>query len=150
MEKDIGSLKSLSGHTYDIVYNLLFTTERAIAMIIRHPLDVPDKSDIMTLFFGDRSAKRSERSERMKVAEDRLRLYEEQTYDELVSEHHFNFEIPYNKVARVELTRELFRARLIFHIPGGLNGKSKIIFTLSKKQFPEARRIVDLAFPSKS
>lgn len=81
--------------------------------------------------------------------EDRLHLYEKQTFDELVSDHGFNFEIPYNSVDRVELTRGLFGARLIFHIPEKLSGESKIMFTLTKKQFPEARLILDQVLPSK-
>ena len=81
--------------------------------------------------------------------DERLRLYEKQTFDELVSDHDFNFEILYNKVDRVELTRGLFGARLLFHIPEKLSGESKILFTLAKKQFSEASHILDQALPSK-
>jgi hypothetical protein len=41
MEKIIGSLVGVNGHTFDIVYDLFFTTERVIAVIIRHPADNP-------------------------------------------------------------------------------------------------------------
>ena len=143
MEKNIGSLKRLSGHTYDTVYNLLFTTERAIAMIIEHPLDIPKNPSALGMFLGDGFTRRGERSERYKILEERLSLYEEQTFDELVSAHDYNFEIPYNKVERVELTRRLFGTRLLFHIPEKLSGESKILFNFNKKQFSEASRILD-------
>jgi len=149
MEKDIGCLKRLSGHTYDTVYNLLFTTERAIAMIIEHPLDIPKNPGALGMFLGDGFTKRGERSEKYKIMEERIRLYEEQTFDELVSAHDYNFEIPYNKVERVELTRRLFGARLIFHVTEKLHGESKILFNFDKKQFSEASRIIDQVLPSK-
>jgi hypothetical protein len=149
MEKDIGSLKKVSGHTFDTIYNLLFTTERAIALIIEHPLDIPRKPGAAGLLLGEGYTRRGERSEKRKIMEDRLILYEEQTFDELVSNNDFNFEIPYNKVDRVELTRGLFAARLKFHIPEKLRGESKFIFTLTKKQVPEARRLLDQVLPSK-
>jgi len=118
-------------------------------MILEHPLDIPKKPNAAVLFLGDGHTRRGERLERKKLIEERLSLYEEQTFDELVSDHGFNFEIPYNKIDRIELTRGLFGARLIFHIPEKLSGQSKVLFTFTKKQFPEARRILDQVLPSK-
>ena len=149
MEKDIGTLTRVCGHTFDIIYNFLFTTDRVIALIIRHPLDVPDTFNATTLLIGERLSRRSERSERLKVEEDRLRLYKEQTFNELVSNHRFNFEIPYAQVESVKLTRGLFQSRLIFFISRESRGNRKIPFTFPKKQFPEAERILKQVLSSK-
>jgi hypothetical protein len=149
MEKDIGTLTRVCGHTFDIIYNLLFTTDRVIALIVQHPLDIPNTFNATALLFGDRLSRRSERSERLKIEEDRLHLYEEQTFDELVSNHRFNFEISYTQVESVILTRGLFRSRLIFHVLRESHGNRKIPFAFSRKQFPEAEHILTQVLSSK-
>lgn len=149
MEEKIGSIKRVSGHTFDTVYDLLFTTERIIAVIVQHPLDVPFKMGATELFFTGKRTKRADLSRRMKIAEDRLRLYQEKTFDELLIDHRFNFEIPYLKVKDVELHRGLFRSRLRFRFLVPSEVLKKIQFTFPKKQFKEARDLLDQVLSSK-
>lgn len=149
MEKSVGSLERVSGHTYDTIYDLVFTTERVIAVIVRHPLDASYQFGAAALYFGVRTMSKSSRLERIKIAEDRRRLYKEETFDELVAGHRFNFEIPYSKVRSVEVIRGLFRSRLIFNISTPVNAVHKIQFTLHKKNVPDARRLLDQVLPSK-
>lgn len=150
MEKDIGSLGPVSGHTYDTIYNLLFTTKRAIAMILQHPLDRPEKITMAALFIGDRPTQRNNRIEKLKLEEERIQHYKEKTFDEMVSDNRFNFEITYDHISGIELTRGLFQSRLIFHTSGReANMRQKIKFTFSKKQLPEAERILHKVLPSK-
>ncbi len=149
MEKSVGSLERVCGHTYDTIYDLVFTTERIIAVIIRHPLDASFQFGAASFYFGTRPMSKRSRLERIKVAEDRRRLYKEETFDELVAGHRFNFEIPYNKIRSVEVNRGLFRSRLIFHISTPSNTAHKIKFTLAKKSVPDAWRLLDQVLPSK-
>lgn len=149
MEKRIGSIERVSGHTFDTIYDLLFTTERIIAVIIHHPLDVPFKIGTAEAFFTGKRGKRSDFSERMKIAEDRLRLYEEKTLDELVTDHRFNFEIPYTQVQDLDLRKGLFRSGLRLRVSTPLGGWKKIRFTFPKKKYPEARDLLDRVLPSK-
>ena len=118
-------------------------------MILQHPLDRPEKVSMAALFIGDRPTQRNKRIEKLKLEEERIQHYKEQTFDELVSDNRFNFEINYTDVGRVDLNRGLFRSRLVFHLPGAQKGQQKILFTFSKKQFPEAREILHQAFPAK-
>jgi hypothetical protein len=147
MEKSVGFLGRVKGHTYDTIYDLLFTTERVIAVIIQHPTDVPYKFGAMELFFGGQLAKQIDRPERKRVAEERRRLYEEKTLDELAVSHRFNFEIHYNMVKSVEVTRGLFRSQLKFHLSGPSVAGRSIHFTLTKEQVPNARQLIDLVLP---
>jgi hypothetical protein len=147
MEKSIGFLGRVKGHTYDTIYDLLFTTERVIAIIVQHPTDVPYKFGAMELFFGGQLAKQIDRPESKRVAEGRRRLYEEKTPDELAVSHRFNFEIRYSMVTSVEVTRGLLRSQLKFHLSGPSIAGRSIHFTLTKEQVPNARQLIDLVLP---
>jgi hypothetical protein len=149
MEKSVGFLEDVRGHTYDTIYDLLFTTERVIAVVIQHPTDMPFKFGVMELFLGGQLTKKSERPERMRVAEERRRACKEKTYDELLASHRFNFEIPYGRVTSVEVIRGIFQSRLKFHISGPSIVERTIHFTLAKNKVPSARHLLDLVLPSK-
>ena len=96
MEKNIGSLEQVSGHTYDTIYDLVFTTERVIAVIIQHPNDIMYKFGVSGMLLGGKLGGGNDRPQRMRIAEERRRDYEEKTFDELVDSHRFNFEIGKN------------------------------------------------------
>jgi hypothetical protein len=151
MEKILGSLVGVSYHTFDTVYDLLFTTERVIAFIIQHPTDIPYRSTSMlkTLFLGSVLTKGAEQSERAKITQARRRSLQEKPIDELVALHPSSFEIRYSEVTFVEITRGLSQIQLRF-CASNLPTKRQIIrFTLSKEQMPDAQRLMELALASK-
>ena len=150
METKIGSLERVSGHTYDTIYDLLFTTERVIAVIIRHPNDSIHQIGLTGLLLGERLAGGNDRFQRIKIAEERRRDYQEKPFDEIVKSHRFNLEIHYNTVTSVEITRGIFKSRLKFQISRPSIPERTLHFTLSKKQVPTARNLLDLALPSKT
>jgi len=149
MERLIGYLEQVRGQTYDTIYDLLFTTERVIALIIQHPTDVPFKFGVTELFLGGGLAKQIERPERKRVAEERRRVYKEKAFDEMVATHRSNFEIRYSTVTSVEITRGLFQSRLKFHLSGPSIEGHTIRFILAKYQVPDTRHLLNLALPSK-
>jgi hypothetical protein len=149
MEKSIGALERVRGHTHDTIYDLLFTTERVIAVIIEHPTDVPLRFGVTELFLGGQLLKQSQRPERMRIAEERRRAYKEKTLDELAVSHRFNFEIRYRVITSLEITRGLFQSRLKFHISGPSIAERTIQFTLTKDQAPKARHLIDQVLSSK-
>ena len=149
MENNIGSLEHVTGHTYDTIYDLLFTTERVIAIIIRHPNDSIHKIGLTGLLLGEGLSGGNNRFQRVKIAEERRHDYQEKTFDDIVGSHRFNFEIRYSAVTSVEITRGLFKSRLIFHISRPAIPEHTIHFTLTKRQVPKARNLIDLALSSK-
>jgi hypothetical protein len=144
MEERIGLLEKVSGHTYDTIYDLLFTTERIIAVLIQHPTDVSYKTNVMDLFIGGQLSKQRELPERRKLAEERRRACKEKPLDELVASHRLNFEIRYSAVTSVEVRRGFFRSHLKFHIAG-----HTYHFTLARVQVPKARQLIEQVFPLK-
>ena len=151
MEKIIGSLVGVSYHTFDTVYDLLFTTERVIAFIIQHPADIPYRSTSMlkTLFLGSLLTKGMDQSERAKITQERRHNLKEKPIDELVTLHSSNFEIRYGEVTFVEITRGLFQSQLRFCAADLPTTRQIISFTISKEQIPEAQRLLELALASK-
>jgi len=145
VEENIGFLRRVSGHTFDTIYDLLFTTERVVALIVEHPSDVqPRKPGMTEMLIGSRMGRQRERIERKKIAEERRRLYDEKGLDELIGLHRLNFEIPYRDIASVEVGRGLLQSALKFHLSGTSEPGRTIRFRLKRKQEEEARRMVSL------
>ena len=132
MEKIVGSLVEVSYHTFDTLYDLLFTTERVIAFIIQHPNDIPYHPSLKGFFFGGMPAKRTEQSERAKIAQARRNSLQEKSINELVALHPLNFEIRYTEVTSVEITRGLFQSQLRFDVLKLSTTRQKIRFMIKR------------------
>jgi len=151
MEKIVGSLVGVSHHTFDTVYDLIFTTERVIAFIIQQPGDNTYRSTSMLkdVFLGSMLTKRMEQSERAKITQVRRRRLQEIPIDELVAQHSLNFEIHYTDVTSCEITRGLFQSQLRFDASNLPSTRQTIRFTISKEQISDAQRLLELALASK-
>ncbi len=142
MERKIALLRHVSGHTYDTVYDLVFTTERMLALIVWHPGDAPVRFGMMEMFIGGQLSRLKERAAKGGLIEERRSLHEEKRLDEVIGLHRLNFEIPYRSIASVEVKRGLFRSFLEFRITGASSAERTIRFTLARAQHGEARAIV--------
>lgn len=150
MEKVIGSLKQVSWHTYDTIYELIFTTERVIAFLIQSPSDTPSRIGILEYFFlGSWRSRYSERLAKKRMAEERNRILKEMPLDELVKSNRLNFEIPYNEVSSVEVSHGLFQSSLKFRVSAPSTADYSIKFTLSKRQVPDAQYLLNMVLPTK-
>ena len=151
MDKIVGSLVGVSYHTFDNVYDLLFTTERVIACNIQHPNDTSYRftSMLKEAFLGRLLTNRMEQSEREKIIQARRHSLQEKPIDELVALHPANFEIRYSEVTSVEITRGLLQSQLKFQVPKLSPTRQILSFTLSEQQIPDAQRLLELVLSSK-
>lgn len=149
MEKIVGSLAGVSYHTFDTLYDLVFTTERVIAVIIQHPNDIPYHPSLKGFFFGGMPAKRAEQSERAKIAQARRRNLQEKPINELMAMHPLNFEIRYKEIASVETKHGLFMSQLRFNSSNLSTTRQKIHFILAKEQISDAQRLLESVLASK-
>jgi hypothetical protein len=149
MERHIGFLEGVSGHTYDTIFDLLFTTERVIALIVAHPTDVTYKFGITEALLGGLLTRQRERFIKNRSDEGGLQDYQGKTFDELLTGHRFNFEIPYPMVTTVELSCGWFQRRLNFHLDHPSLKRRIIHFTLAKDQVSKAQELLKLALPLK-
>ena len=95
MKRKIALLRHVSGHTYDTVYDLVFTTERMLALIVWHPGGAPVRFGMMEMFIGGQLSRLKERAAKGGLIKERRSLHEEKRLDEVIGLHRLNFEIPY-------------------------------------------------------
>ena len=140
----------MSGHTFDTIYDLVFTSERVIACIVEHPGDVQRKYGMTELIMGSQLGKHGERLEKRRIADERRRLYEEKGLDELKGLHRLNFEIRVRDIASIEIRRGLLESSIKFFLSGDSKPGRTIRFRLKRNQVEEARKLADATLPSKS
>ena len=148
MEKKISIIENVNGHTYDTVYDLVFTTERIIVVVIKHPLDTPVKFGATDIFIGKWATSKADKIEKLNIADDRRQQISKKSYDELISAHRYNFEIPYKNVKSVKLKKGLLRAHLEIRIDIE-NKDYKIPYSFAKKMVPEVITILEQVLSSK-
>jgi hypothetical protein len=145
-EEIIGSLVNVSGHTFDIRYDLFFTTERLIAAIVQHPADSSSSTSVWrSMLLGDILGGRTGKFEKIKTSQRRRRSFQGMTPDELVSANAWNFAIPYSEIGSAEIRRRFLQWQLRFHLSTPSNQGRVVRFNLSKKQVAEAERLLEQA-----
>jgi hypothetical protein len=149
MEQIVGSLFGVSYHTFDTLYDLLFTTERVIACIVQHPNDFRYRLTLKEFFIGHILAKRTEQFKRTEIAQKRRHRLQAKPISELVTLHPSNFEIRYGEINSVEITRGLFQPQLKLDTSKVPTTKQIIRFTIPKSQITEAQRLLKLVLASK-
>lgn len=148
-EETIGTLHEVSSHSYDMLYDLQFTSERMIAILIQSPSDIQPSMSPWAFLIGDSFSKRKEQQERRKIAQERHDRYKNLTLDELVAASPDNFAIPYNTIESVEIKKKLLDYHLIFQISGITARKLKTDFLLKKNQVSEATLLLERVLSAK-
>jgi hypothetical protein len=145
-EKIIGSLVGVSGHTFDIIYDLFFTTERVIAVSIQHPADSLRPTSVwQTMFVGSFWSAGREELKRKRTAQEKRLSLQTMTPEELASANPRSFAVPCREIASAEITRSFFQSQLRFRLSGTPARERIVHFNLTKKQVPEAQRLLELA-----
>jgi hypothetical protein len=150
METIVGSLVGVSYHTHHTVYDLIFTTERVIAFLIKHPSDISWQTSVEELFIGNMISKRMDQLKLVKIMEERRHRLQGKTPDELVAIHPLNFEVRYDMITSVEVKRQFLQPQLILRVNNPLIRDKIIRFNLSKKQIPDAQRFASLVSAPKT
>jgi hypothetical protein len=129
-----------------MIYDLFFTTERVIAVSIQHPADDLRKISVwQTMFLGGFWSSGREELKRKRTAQGKRLNLQAMTPDELASANPRSFAVTYREIASAEITRRSFQSQLRFRL-SVTPGKERIVhFNLSKKQLPEAQRLLELA-----
>jgi len=96
------------------------------------------------MFLGGFWSSGREKLKQERTAQGKRRSLQSMTPDELVSAHSRNFEIRYSEITSVEIRRRFFQSQLRFYLSGPSTAGRIIRFNLSKKQIPEAQRLLEL------
>jgi hypothetical protein len=134
-----------------MVYDLFFTTERVIAVSIQHPADSPRPISVLQAWFvGSFWSSGREELKRERTKQGKRLSLQTMTPDELVSANPRNFAIPYREIASAEITHRFFQSQIRFLLSGTSAEERIVQFNLTKKQLPEAQRLLELASLSES
>jgi hypothetical protein len=124
-------------------YDLFFTTERVIAAVIHHPLDNPKPTSVwQPMFVGGFWSAGREGLRRERAAKEKRRSFRAMTPDELLSTNPRNLEIRYSQIDSAEIKHRFLQRKLVFHLSTPANKGRTVDFNLSKKQVPEAKRLL--------
>jgi len=148
-EEILGSIKEVSGHTYDIIYDLLFTGNRIVAVLIQSPADALYVPSWFNLYVSSWGAKREEQRKLEEAAATRRRKLRNMSPDELIAKDPNNFEIRYENVVSVELKRMFLSSRYCLRFKVNMGGIRVRDFTLQKEQVSGARELLLKILPQK-
>ncbi len=97
------------------------------------------------MLLGDLLSGQRGKIEQRKTGQRRRRSLQSMAPGELVSANRRNFAIPYSEITSAEIKRRFFQWQLRFHVSGPSKKGGIVHFNLSKKQIPEAERLLKLA-----
>jgi len=102
------------------------------------------------MFLGSFWTAGREELKRKRAARGKHLSLQTMTPDELVSANPRNFAIRYSEITSAEIMRRFFQSQLRFRISGPSKTERIVHFNLSKKQIPEAQRLLELVPPSET
>lgn len=144
MEEVLDKLKNVSLHTFDIVYDLVFTSQRLIAVNILHPEDVPSKYSLRTALIGNAYEQRQQKIERYEIEQKRRGKEKTASPEELLQLSPRNFALPYEQIISTEIKHRFFTWQIDINLINNNKSSRQVRFNITKKQVPEAQRLLGL------
>ena len=150
METIVGVLQEVKGHTFDIIYDLYFTEERLIGVLIQHPSELINSQSSFSwqnLLLGNTFSKRKEQDELNRLADEVRSKNKAMTPSELATCRRGNYEIRYKSIANLEIKTSILGTSMkITHTNPANKG---ISFGLTKKQAKEVLPLLERFIPAK-
>jgi hypothetical protein len=131
------------------VYDIYLTTDRVVAVLIRHPVDIKPSASWSRLFIGGWGSRGKEEQEFNEIAAERHHKSQNLSPDELLALNPLNFQISNNDITLIELKRDISH---LYHIKFQckVTGRKLLTdFTIHKDQNQETRQLLTKAFPVK-
>ncbi len=145
----MGTVYRVCGHTFDMVFDMFFTDRRLVVVMVKSPDDIPFSASSWKSLIGNWYEKRKEDQTRNSVFQKRLQQEKELSLDELIQAHPQNFEMIYENITSVRITRSFFQYQLRLHGKSSLPNQLPRTFNLRKEQVPEIQRLIDLVLLEK-
>jgi hypothetical protein len=139
VEEIIGTLHEVSGFTFDTLYDLIFTSERVVVVLILSPNDVVPSETWRALLITGWLSKRNEQQQQQKIIRERHHQSQTLTLNELVLKNSNNFEIRYSDITSIEIKHRLFQYQLCFNFKGISKNKPQRKFIIQKIQIPDLK-----------
>ncbi len=139
MESKLHTVEQVSGHTFDSIYDLIFTETRLIIVKILDPNDGRGKimkSNLSSLFFGSGFSKRNVTIKRLDIADQKREQLKNLSIDEIISDKENCIISKYSDIVDADFSKSLLGRTINLIIN---NNGNKTDFTLrpSSTQFNE-------------
>jgi len=108
VEEIVGYLQEVSGHTYDMLFDLYFTSERIIVVLIQSPGDVTPSTSWFTLFISAWGSRRQEKEKLGEIASERRRKSKNLNPDQLLTKGQQNSQIRFDDIVSVRVKKSIF------------------------------------------
>jgi hypothetical protein len=148
MEKIIDIVHNVSGHTFDQLFDLIFTTHRLVIICIQNPSDVLHNYSLWEFLIGNWISKGKEKQEYNKIID----YYRSQeivsSLNDLISANPLNREINYEDILSIKISRHLLRNQLKLKIAKLPSESITLTFTISKEQVPYVKELLNKALPN--
>jgi hypothetical protein len=133
-----------------MLYDLIFTDKRMIAILVYHPNDtltIGSSFFIRSLFVGNWLLREPNRQDR--IAQSRREALKSQSPDEIVAKNPKALTTSYDNVSAVEISQHWFQTQLRFYLSNPGDAVKVRSYTLSSKQIPQARQLLEQVLKSK-
>jgi len=139
METKLHTVEQVSGHTFDSIYDLIFTETRLIIVKILDPNDGRGKimkPNLSSLFFGSGFSKRNVTIKRLDIADQKREQLKNLSIDEIISDKENCIISKYSDIVNADFSKSLLGRTINLIIN---NNGNKTDFTLrpSSTQFNE-------------
>jgi hypothetical protein len=150
MEKYIGHFGPVSGHTYDMIYDLIFTTERLIGINTRHPMDTSYSFQMTDLLIGRKLAGKGERVLAMSRTKPPQIDYTVADWDDLLNERRHSFALSLSNMKSAEVKRGWFKVRVQIYVATSMKTFNRIRFFAPKKMTADIEALLAEILPHKT
>jgi hypothetical protein len=152
LESIVRIFDDVRGHTYDNIFDLVFTEKRILALRILTPFDGKSGhniSSMASLFVGSGFSRRNESIKRTELADKIRNSFKSMSLDELTSDSESCLEIPFSSVESISLSRGLLDQSIQISILGTQNARVKVKFHPDSEQLDEMQKILSELAPEK-
>jgi len=133
----------VSGFTYDMLYDLYFTPERVIVVMVQNPGDMMPSTSWTTVFVSSPWTRHVEKEKRDEMTASQRGWMRDLSPDDMLAKSERNYQIRYNNVVSVEIKRGIFQSTIKFKT----NKNVVYSFNLQKDMLKEARRLLEKSIP---
>ena len=147
MEKYIGFVGPIIGHTHDTHYDFIFTSERLVAINTKHPMDTTYSFGMTEQLFGTKLIRRQDRFKRTLHRTTQKDNYETDDFDDLIRKHPHSFAIPYSFIVSTDTKRKFFKIRLSIEVKTSDKKRKIFFFTIPKDKLTDLQQLLDSALP---
>jgi hypothetical protein len=148
MEEIIGIVYGVRGHTYDQLYDLVFTNHRLVIVCVQSPDKATPDFSLWEFLIGSFVSRGKEQRERHQKLEYCRSQENVTSLNSLIASHPFCSDINYQDILSVKISSRFGQNQFKLQVAGRPSGPITLTFTLSKDQIVNTKELFNKASPA--